>query len=356
MELDRLEKAELKGHPNDFSYQKSGKPPTFQGIELAYHTDEELRNIEYVPGKTLEEIQGEKGHKHSHKHHTHHHGKHHSGGVDHSTGIQSGGDKTKDKRKFKILVNNYRIILRLLIFLYQICHAAYLVLYIAPIFSNPFVEWMIKVATITFFGTMVYNYWQTAQVSSLSFKRKKQKSFLSNKEYKECEKCNHIWKPTRTHHCSVQAHDVLRMDHYCPVTLNTIGMRNHGAFFMTGLYHLICCLFWMVLYFVYACYQLKPLIRTGIWRTCWMIVLGFADYLIVASLAGLSVGIVASHIPYIINNRTTLEGYGESTALTTDLRKGRLWSSSRHLQPQCPLQPSAVLLGSFRPSAVPRSL
>jgi hypothetical protein len=322
MELNKLESDQFRGNVKDGQASISGEFLHLQGIEIARHTDEELKNIEYIPGKSIEEMHALQGKKSSHGHDSHSHGKEHSSPWDHPKDITKIATKVQDKRKFRILINNYRIILRFLIFLYQITHAAYLVMYIAPIFTSPFVQWMIKVTSITLFGTMVYNYIHTAQVRSLSFKRKKQKAFLTNKDYKECERCDHIWKPTRTHHCSVQNHDVLRMDHYCPVTLNTIGMRNHGAFFMTGLYHFLCCGFWMVMYVIYACYQFKGLIRSGIWKTFFMVIIGFTDYLIVASLAGLSIGIIASHISFILNNRTTLEGYGESAALTTDLRKG----------------------------------
>lgn len=356
MELGKLESNEFRDHVNSSQTAIKDTSPILHGVQLAHHTDEELRNVEYRPGLTLEEYQALQNKKGSHAGHAH------SSQTSHSTHSASPGiknpqaEKSQNKRKFKILVNNYRLILRFLVFSYQLTHGLYLVMYIAPFFSNPFVKWMIQVTSISAVGTVIYNYIQTAQITSLSFKRKKSKSFLSNAEYKECDKCDNIWKPSRTHHCSVQAHDVLRMDHYCPVTLNTIGMRNHGAFFMTGVYHLICCLMWMILYFVYACYQFKPLIRSGILRAMLYILFGLTDYLIIASLAGLSVGIVASHIAFILNNRTTLEGYGETQALVTDLRKGNKGSRSWQLQSEHTLQSQTVLLGLVRPSAFPRRI
>jgi hypothetical protein len=322
MELEKLESIDFRERETPLKGPFSLEGSDAEKIKLAHHTDEELRQVEYRPGLTAEQVQ--ELYKKKVLPHlpsaNHENGHYHKSDQPHSE--DPSAEKKKDKRKFKILVNNYRLIIRILIFSYQMLHGAYLVFYIAPIFSNPFTQWMIKLTSIISFGTMMFNYIHTTQVSSLSFKRKKTKAFLSRKEYKECDRCDNNWKPTRTHHCSVQAHDVLRMDHYCPVTLNTIGMRNHGVFFMTGLYHLICCLWWMVLYLIYAGYEFKPLLRTGVIRTIYMIILGIADYLTVASLAGLSVGIVASHIPFMVNNRTTLEGYGESVALISDLRKG----------------------------------
>ncbi|CAK0902305.1 unnamed protein product [Prorocentrum cordatum] len=44
-----------------------------------------------------------------------------------------------------------------------------------------------------------------------------------------CERCQY-WKPPRSHHCSICAKCVLRMDHHCPFTGNCIGIRNHGFF------------------------------------------------------------------------------------------------------------------------------
>jgi len=50
-----------------------------------------------------------------------------------------------------------------------------------------------------------------------------------------CPKCRR-WRPPRAHHCSARGECVLRMDHYCLWTVNTIGLRNYKFFILFLLY------------------------------------------------------------------------------------------------------------------------
>jgi palmitoyltransferase len=43
-------------------------------------------------------------------------------------------------------------------------------------------------------------------------------------------------RPERAHYCSTMCKDVLRMDHFCPWTGNTIGVQNHKHFLLLGFY------------------------------------------------------------------------------------------------------------------------
>lgn len=43
-------------------------------------------------------------------------------------------------------------------------------------------------------------------------------------------------RPERAHFCSTTSRDILRMDHFCPWTGNTIGLLNHKQFLQLGFY------------------------------------------------------------------------------------------------------------------------
>jgi len=55
-----------------------------------------------------------------------------------------------------------------------------------------------------------------------------------------CRKCR-IWKPQRTHHCSVSQRCILKMDHYCIWVVNCIGLLNYKFFILFITYSWIGC-------------------------------------------------------------------------------------------------------------------
>lgn len=65
-----------------------------------------------------------------------------------------------------------------------------------------------------------------------------------------CNKCVGP-KPPRTHHCSVCAKCVLKMDHHCPWFDNCIGFYNHRYFFLYCTYMTIDCLYLVTFGFYY---------------------------------------------------------------------------------------------------------
>jgi DHHC palmitoyltransferase len=323
MQGDRLE-SEEEG-PVNASQEASCKFRSAYGdIELAPHTDEELSNIQFVPGLTMEQLQaqktGVKVHQLSHS--------------ENETLAQSEesplkhlertSEKTKNKRRVKSMINNLGPVLRFCILTYQLTHAYFIVVYIAPTFDNPFSVWLVQLMSLAIYLTTTVNYHVTGHISSLSVKRTREEGFLPRQGYKCCDRCENIWKPDRTHHCSIQKHCVTRMDHYCPITLTTIGMRNHGSFFMTSIGHGLACAIWLALYPVYYVYNFRALARGNITKTVFVTALGFSDYLCVLSIFALSIGIIFAHLILIFNNATTLEGVPGEQHLFKEVRASRL--------------------------------
>lgn len=202
--------------------------------------EEELVTI-YQKQTPQKPAHSHKGHGHSHQHGescSHDHGHDHSG-HDHEGGgsVRKGAGKST-----KMTVNRYRNFLRAVIITVQFTHYGFEIFYIAPRFSNPFYTWVVQVFVAILWFVTTYSHLQVSLTKSNTFKRAKDDSSLEvqAEEYKTCDKClDNNWKPPRAKHCSVQGHDVLRFDHYCPVTLNTVGYRTHGAFLITAYCHMV---------------------------------------------------------------------------------------------------------------------
>lgn len=321
MQGERLESEEDKAIVNINEGRIKNHRKALGGIELAHHTDEELQNIPYVEGLTMEELQAQQTGKKSFKHVSHGDEKHSNSTTTPLKHLGTSAEKNQKKRKMKTLINNMRPILRLCALTYQLSHTYLMVVFIAPTFSDPFVVWMVRVFCLFIYLTTTYSYHLTGYIPSLSLKRTKDKGFMPRSGYKDCNRCNDIWKPDRTHHCSIQKHCVTRMDHYCPITLTTIGMRNHGAFFMTSVGHALSCLMWVIFYPIYYCYNFKELLRGSLYWFLIMTGVGFADFLCILSIFALSIGITFSHLVLIFNNATTLEGVSGEQTLFKEVRK-----------------------------------
>ncbi|CAJ1428858.1 unnamed protein product, partial [Effrenium voratum] len=83
-----------------------------------------------------------------------------------------------------------------------------------------------------------------------------------------CEHCRR-WKPPRAHHSKRLGRCVLRMDHYCAITGNVVGQRNHGSFLLMvffGHIGLLYALFMVARTFLLA------------WRPYWELFAVFAKY------------------------------------------------------------------------------
>jgi len=117
-------------------------------------------------------------------------------------------------------------------------------------------------------------------------------------------------RPERAHFCSTTRRDILRMDHFCPWTGNTVGFGNHKHFLLLGFYGSMAgtVAFATALPDLIGC-------TTGfsansyIWqkvtipdRSCF-IAYGVLAFLVMILLTGL----ITSHFPLACRNMTTIE-------------------------------------------------
>ncbi|CAE7219878.1 PFA4, partial [Symbiodinium sp. CCMP2592] len=83
-----------------------------------------------------------------------------------------------------------------------------------------------------------------------------------------CDSCQQ-WKPPRAHHSKRLGQCVLRMDHYCVITENIIGQRNHGYFVLMVIFGNVGLLYALI--FVAKTVHLA-------WQPYWALYGKFATY------------------------------------------------------------------------------
>lgn len=145
---------------------------------------------------------------------------------------------------------------------------------------------------------------------------------MNDPHYKTCEKSKGIWKPDRSHFCSISRKLIPRMDHYCPFVLCTIGYSNHGIFFLLCLYHtvgislgLLGFFKWMYEDFFAFVKQTTPL--KGLLFSGFLLV----DASIVISLLTFTSYMLFFNIKFVSENRTTIDWY-EDREKATIMRSG----------------------------------
>jgi hypothetical protein len=117
-------------------------------------------------------------------------------------------------------------------------------------------------------------------------------------------------RPERAHFCSTTRRDILRMDHFCPWTGNTVGFGNHKHFLLLGFYgsNAGIVAFLTSLPDLLGCvtgYAANAYIWQNVSiadRSCF-IAYGVLAFLVMLLLTGL----ITSHFPLACRNMTTIE-------------------------------------------------
>lgn len=237
---------------------------------------------------------------------------------------QEGGaedeEMSHDKGKW---VRQNALYFRIAIFVHQVFHGWYLYAVLVPFHydTDEFRKWAFRSLLLVIVPLIAVTHCVTSATKSFTFVRKRQQSFLNRIEkltYVTCEKCpdKQLWKPTRAKHCKMQGRDVTRFDHFCPVTLNTIGYRNHCIFLKTALLHGVLSLLWL---YLFAGYYWKELLMGGdakkeLLEVCCNIAWGL-DILFVGLICFMSFGIVCSHSWFALTNNTTIDQISDTGGL-----------------------------------------
>jgi hypothetical protein len=119
-----------------------------------------------------------------------------------------------------------------------------------------------------------------------------------------CRRCK-LYKPDRTHHCSVCHQCILRMDHHCPWIANCVGYHNHKFFLLAIFYAIMSVDFLMLAMIPRFLKVFEPITDTEYYFTKDALVL-------VLYLACLALSIVLSiffgfHMMLVFNSMTTIE-------------------------------------------------
>lgn len=203
---------------------------------------------------------------------------------------------------------------RTLIFLHQVSHGLILWSVLIPYHygKGSLGEWVSSALVIVLTPMLVITHCITSSTRSVTFNRQRDKQFLNKREgakYHTCEKCiEGQWKPFRSKHCSTQGQDVTRFDHFCPVTLNTIGYRNHAIFIKTAYLHMIMSAFWLYHFVGYLINHLAvPKAYSSTTDFVFVMVVCMLDTLFVVMICCMSIGISLSHTWFAVINSTTIE-------------------------------------------------
>lgn len=225
-------------------------------------------------------------------------------------------------------VRNWSMFFRALIFIHQVFHGYYLYFVLIPYHykNDEFKSWAFRAILLVSVPLLVVTHCITSSTKSNTFNRARGKEYMNENEkimYMTCKKCvdNEVWKPMRAKHCKTQQHDVSRFDHFCPVTLNTIGYRNHCIFIKTSVLHMLLSVIWL---YMFVGYYFGVLLgkskeatkgtdqsKQGVDEVVVLILWGI-DILFVVLICCMSFGIACSHSSFCCLNATTLDSLGDA--------------------------------------------
>jgi len=119
--------------------------------------------------------------------------------------------------------------------------------------------------------------------------------------------CN-VWKPDRTHHCSICNRCILNMDHHCPWINNCVGFYNR-KFFMQLLFYVYTSIAVVVLTtipdIIFRVMDASTRMK-DVWWWVTTVIIGMAFIMSVMLVCTLSC-FIKFHINLVLENYTTIE-------------------------------------------------
>ncbi|KAK4533428.1 hypothetical protein CCYA_CCYA17G4310 [Cyanidiococcus yangmingshanensis] len=126
--------------------------------------------------------------------------------------------------------------------------------------------------------------------------------------YRFCSKCL-TYKPDRTHHCSALGRCVLKMDHYCPWTNNTIGFYNHKFFVQFLYYAFLASLITAMISLPAILHRLVEETTNEQTREFVIVILGLLGWIICLVFSFTLLFFAGFHTYLVLRNKTTIETY-----------------------------------------------
>ena len=125
-----------------------------------------------------------------------------------------------------------------------------------------------------------------------------------------CQKCTGvngttIYKPDRTHHCSICGECVLKMDHHCLWLGNCIGFYNHKYFILFLFYAVLSSLVVCISMFNRLVFAFRPVWDLkAFFASDFFVIVGYGAALFIVICIGIFLGF---HIQLILGGTTTIE-------------------------------------------------
>lgn len=134
----------------------------------------------------------------------------------------------------------------------------------------------------------------------------------------------HVFKPDRTHHCSVCNVCVLQMDHHCPWINNCVGFQNRKCFMLLLFYSLLNV--YLVSYALFPkCYAAYSRLQLDSPETFHRDILTLGVEVFVFALSFVLMKFTRFHVNLVFINSSTIEQLDTRTAGNYDLGWKQNW-------------------------------